>query len=222
MDPVSLLLASTLSSSVVDLLRRVRLEEGDSRDAFRVRKSGESDTAAALEALPASTREVLESVAAGTADSQDDAGASGSKGRDRTVDPQQAAAALTLAPQLFADARRRISLMFRLRLGLALILAVVLIGAIGVAIFAAFQGNNGLALIFGGLSLIDILAFAFGKPLKAVTDVVVASQRLELLHLRVQVDIKSCAQLSQPEARIQCQMDVWTAIQAELAAMGGD
>jgi hypothetical protein len=115
MDPVSLLLASTLSSSVVDLLRRVRLEEGDAGDTFRIRKSGESDTAAALEALPASTREVLESVAAGTADSQDDAGDSGSRGRDRTVDPQQAAAALTLAPQLFADARRRISLMFRLR-----------------------------------------------------------------------------------------------------------
>ena len=219
-DPAAALVASALSSSVRDVLRRVRVEKTGDQSGIRIRYVTDEETQAALEALPETTREAIKDVA-------DDAavgtggGVSPVPTEPSAVAPVEAGAALTLAPQLFKDARSRISLMFRIRLGLAVLLAVILIVALAACIFSVLTGEEQLALLFGGLTLIDVLAFAFGKPLKAVTDAVVASQRLELVHLRVQVDINSCATLRDPEARIQCQSAVWKSIQDELVAMGG-
>ena len=200
-----------------DLLSRIakkRRSGSDTRD--------ETDDAMqrALDALPAETREAVTEVA-------DEVTAKPSRAvhpvpsTPPAVSPIEAGAALTLAPQLFNIARKRISLMFRIRLGLAVVLGAVLVTALIGCIFSVFIGEGTWAIFFGALTLVDVLGFAFSKPLKAVTDALVATQQLEWLNLRVRVDLATCTELADPQERIDCQGKLWESVQAHLATMSG-
>jgi hypothetical protein len=216
----SILASTVLSSSMLDLLRVL----GRVSEKRRSRSVGEQEeiddaTLRAFDALSPDIREAITEVAADV--ERTDSPAKPVPAEPRVVSPIEAGAALTFAPQLFLTARKRISLMFRIRLGLAVVLGAILVTALILCIISLYIGQQKWALLFGGLTLVDVLGFAFSKPLKAVTDAVTATQRLEWLNLRVQVDLDSCAQLADPHDRIECQGKLWESIQSQLAAMGG-
>jgi hypothetical protein len=135
------------------------------------------------------------------------------------IDPTVAGAALTFAPQVFADARGRLNLTFRIKLGFLIALGVILAAGIAGAIVGGIAGHNVWSLIFGGISVLDLLTFAFTKPLAAVTDVAVASNRLDLTNLRLGSDLQSCDAISDPQDRIRCQTRAWQAADRALKSL---
>lgn len=144
-----------------------------------------------------------------------------SLGREPPKVPSSVAGAtLTFAPEVFADARRRIAVMFKINVALSAVLAVILLAAIIACVVFAFAGHSAWSLAFGGVSAADILGVYVLKPLSAISDTVVASQRLEVVHLRLQEQMRSCGDVDDVDRRIECQTQVWEAIQKELAALG--
>jgi ABC-type multidrug transport system fused ATPase/permease subunit len=138
------------------------------------------------------------------------------------VDTTHAFRIPTLDQEVFADARRRIALTFRFRLAFAIILAAVLtIGVAGCIIFGLL-GQTVWAVVWGGISVADLLAFAFTKPLKAITDSVTATQRLELVHLRLISDLNSCQALTTTADRIKCEAKAWKSVERSLDSMSFD
>ncbi len=136
-----------------------------------------------------------------------------------TVPSSVAGASLTFAPEVFSDARRRIALMFKVNIVLSVVLGVILIGALIACIVLAVSGRTAWSVIFGGVSAADVLGIYMFKPLSAVSNTVVASQRLEVIHLRLQEQLRSCGDIDDVDRRIECQTKVWDVIQRELAAL---
>ncbi len=117
------------------------------------------------------------------------------------------------------SARRRIELVFRINLALAIALAVIFMGGIAGAIVSALAfGNSSWILVFGGVSAADILGVLAFKPLKEIHKALIATQRLDILHLSLQKQLELCDQHKDLEDRFRCQTKVWEAIQAELVS----
>lgn len=133
------------------------------------------------------------------------------------------ALALAIDPKsVFRDARRRIDLVFRLNLGLAIALAIILLGGIVGAIVCAIFLNKGIwALAFGGVSVADLIGVYAFKPLTAINSALVGTQRLDSVYLRLQEQLKACAEHTDLQERIRCQTIVWEAMQRELATLAG-
>jgi hypothetical protein len=70
--------------------------------------------------------------------------------------------------------------------------------------------------------VLDLLAFAFAKPLKAITDSVAATQRLEFVHIRLVSDLNSCQALTKPAERIRCEAKAWESVERSLDSMTTD
>jgi hypothetical protein len=128
-------------------------------------------------------------------------------------------AALTWSAEFFDKARSRIALVFRLNIILSVTLAAILLAAIAAAVVTGLQGKNTWALIFGGVSVVDIAGVFVLRPLSAITGAVIASQRLEVIHMRLLHQLQSCAAHSDLDKRLKCQTNVWNTIQRELTAM---
>jgi hypothetical protein len=143
----------------------------------------------------------------------------GMEGESGTLAPDLGALALNSSPDFFSTARKRIALAFRLNVILALALAFILFGGIMLSIGGALTGHGGLAVAFGGVSAADLLGVYAFKPLAEISSAVVASQRLEIIHMRLQSQLLSCADQPDVEKRLHCQTGVWNAIQRDLAAM---
>ncbi|MDQ3812649.1 MAG: hypothetical protein M3347_01705 [Armatimonadota bacterium] len=123
---------------------------------------------------------------------------------------------------VFRDARRRINLVFMFNLGLSIVLAVILLaGVAGAVASAVFLKQNTWAAIFGGVSAADLLGLYIFKPLVAVNSAIVAAQRMDLLHLRMYEQLKTCQGHEVLAERIACQTVVWKEIQEELSKLAG-
>src|SRR5207237_6645314 len=100
--------------------------------------------------------------------------------------PAATAAALVLDPDaVFRDARKRVSLVFRINVVISTVLAFLLLGGIGGAIVAGFLGKAVWAGVFGGVAAIDVLGVLVYKPLNQINQSIVQTQRLDLLFLSV-------------------------------------
>jgi hypothetical protein len=143
----------------------------------------------------------------------------GAEGDSGALAPDLGALALNSSPDFFLTARKRIALAFRLNVSLALALAFILLGGIVLSIGGALTGHGGLSVVFAGVSVADLLGVYAFKPLAEISSTVVASQRLEIIHMRLLNQLLSCAEQPDLEKRLCCQADVWNAIQRDLAAM---
>lgn len=124
--------------------------------------------------------------------------------------------------KIFADARRRISLGFRIRLGIAIALVSVLIVGIAGCVVAGLLGEAIWASAFGGIATLDLITFAFSKPLKAITDAVAETQRLEIAHLRLVSELKSCQAYTDTTRRIECEAKAWASVEASLTSISAE
>ena len=134
------------------------------------------------------------------------------------------AAAITLAvtkQAVFQDARRRVELVFKVNLAIAIVLAIILLAGIGGAIFAAFFQQNAWATAFGGIAVADLIGVYVFKPLDAINSAMVASQRLDALSLRMHDQLKACDEYTSIKERIECQSAIWEKIQQELSSLSG-
>lgn len=141
---------------------------------------------------------------------------------DSPIDERTAAGvALALKPDhVFRDARRRIDLVFKLNLGVAIILALILLLGLGGAVVSAvFLGRDIWAMVFGGVAMADIIGLFIFKPLTAINAAIIASQRLDVIHLRVREQLTLCNEHADLERRIKCQSKVWDTMQREFAAL---
>ncbi len=143
--------------------------------------------------------------------------------RKSPSDDKVGALALAISPEaVFVDARRRMSVVFRLNLAVAIVLAIILLGGIGGAVFSAvFLRNSTWSFAFGGISAADLLGVYVFKPLSAINASLLGTQRLEMLQLRLSQQLSTCAQHEKLERRIECQTVVWESIQRELAILAG-
>jgi hypothetical protein len=142
---------------------------------------------------------------------------------DSAPPPEVGATLLAISPDaVFRDARKRIDLVFKLNLGLAIVLAAVLLGGIaGAVISAVFFEKTIWALAFGGISVGDVIGAYALKPLTAINAAVIATQRLETIHLRLSEQLKLCAEHANLDDRIRCQTTVWETIQKDLSTLAG-
>jgi hypothetical protein len=143
----------------------------------------------------------------------------GAPGAARPLPPDLGGLALGASSDFFATARKRIALVFRLNVTLAVALAFILFGGILLSISGLLAGHGSLAVASGGLSVADLLGVYAFKPLGEISSALVASQRLEILHLRLLSQLSGCAQQPDPDERLRCQAEVWNAIQRDIAAM---
>ena len=121
---------------------------------------------------------------------------------------------------VFRDARRRIELVFKINLAVAIVLAVILLIGIGGAVFSAvFLQRDVWTIAFGGVSVADLIGLYAFKPLTAINSAIVASQRLDATHLRLREQLQSCDEHKALKDRIECQSAVWDTIQKELASL---
>jgi hypothetical protein len=130
--------------------------------------------------------------------------------------------ALAISPHaVFQDARRRTGLVFKINLAVSIVLAIILLGGIGGAVFSAlFLKSTVWVLVFGGMSAADAIGVYAYKPLTAINDALVGTTRLDALQLRLSQQLFQCSQHQDLEDRIRCQTSVWEAIQHELGVIG--
>lgn len=145
-------------------------------------------------------------------------------GSARAESPKQrevAAIALAISPQaVFNDARQRMSIVFKVNLAVAIVLAIILLSGLGGAIYSGiFLRSNLWASIFGGVSAADVIGLMVFKPLTAINSALIGTQRLELIQLRLSQQLQTCAEHVQLQRRIECQGLVWDTIQKELALL---
>ena len=133
--------------------------------------------------------------------------------------PSLGGVALGSSSEFYAGARRRIALAFRLSVGLALALAIILFGGIAATIVSGLAGHAAWSATFGGVSVASLLGVYAYKPLAAISEATVASQRLEIIHAQLANQLKACTEQLDLDKRIRCQTAVWNAIQKEMAAM---
>jgi hypothetical protein len=136
----------------------------------------------------------------------------------RTAAPDVGAAALSISPnEVFREARTQNKRVFMVGLVLAVTLASILvIGIGGVIVSAAFFGKESAAATFGGVSLLDVVGLALTKPFAVIQGASVTSQRLDLAYLRLQEELKDCADYADADERFRCKSRVWDQMQEEL------
>jgi hypothetical protein len=127
--------------------------------------------------------------------------------------------ALDSSPEFYAVSRQRIALAFRLSVGLSVTLAFILFGGIAATIVSGLMGHAAWSATFGGVSGASLLGIYAYKPLAAISEAVVASQRLEIINARLANQLMECAQQADLDKRIRCQDAVWDAVQKEISAM---
>jgi hypothetical protein len=134
-----------------------------------------------------------------------------------------AALALAVHPEaVFTDARRRINIVFKFNLAVSIALAIILLGGIGGAVFSAlFLKNSIWAIVFGGISAADAVGVYVYKPLTTINEALVGTTRLDTIQLRLNQQLVQCSEYTNLQDRINCQTNVWDAIQRELSALGG-
>jgi len=122
--------------------------------------------------------------------------------------------------ELFTTARSRIELVFKIRLGVALLIFVLLVVTILLAIVGLVTGNNGLASGLGSAAVADLLIAGIYKPLDKVADALRDTQRLDMVHAMTEEQLRSCHEQS-PAKRFGCQQKVWADALDRLAALEG-
>jgi ABC-type multidrug transport system fused ATPase/permease subunit len=139
-------------------------------------------------------------------------------------EPKREVAAVALAvgkEAIFQDARRRVELVFKLNLAIAIVLAIILLSGIAGAVFSAFFQRAVWATAFGGIAAADMIGVYVFKPLDAINSAMVASQRLDATALRLYEQLRSCDGYENLKDRIECQSVVWDKIQQELSSLAG-
>jgi hypothetical protein len=136
-----------------------------------------------------------------------------------TIPVEAGGLALSMSTEVITTARRRISLVFKLNVALALTLAFILFGGVATCIGSAVFGHELWASVFGGVAVGDLLGIYLFKPIATISAAVVASQRLELVHMRLVDQLNECAKEQNADKRVACQTAVWDSIQRDLAAM---
>lgn len=128
------------------------------------------------------------------------------------------AIALLSPDAVFQDARRRVNFVFRLRLGIALALAVVLIGTLAGLVISLALGNEGLAAGLGAIAVADLIGATIFKPLDKMRENLVDTQRLDLLHLMARQQLADAGDLPL-EQRLEFQQAVWTRVLANVGTL---
>ncbi|KJK12716.1 hypothetical protein UB45_04975 [Terrabacter sp. 28] len=131
--------------------------------------------------------------------------------------------ALALSPdRVFQDARARLSLVFRFNFAVCFAVSVILLGALAAAIVLALQGKTTLAIVFGGLSLGDILFAAAYQPLDRVNKAMVSTQRLDIIHLSTRERLSQSAEILDPAERLAETNRIWQDIKNDLTALADE
>jgi hypothetical protein len=128
--------------------------------------------------------------------------------------------ALALEPDaVFADARRRVSFVFKLTVAISTVLAFLLLGGIAGAIIGALLGHAVWAAVFGAVSAADMLGVIVYRPLAQIDGAIVSAQRLDLLFLSTRERLRDCRRQSELKEQIACATRVWQEMHAQLAAL---
>lgn len=214
MDP---LLLATLSSSLVSSLgvfaSRRRKEDGTGGE---LTLDSRLEEALALEGMSPEDLEAL----------LEKAGARESRlprvAANLTVEETSAVApiALALDPAAgFSEARSRISLIFRLRLGiLVLLLAVGMVSLVGLVVSAA-MGNTTLAIGLGIAGVADGVAALVYSPLDKIREALTDTQRIDLIHMSAMDRLQLCHSHEELADRLTCVEQVWEGVLAKIEAM---
>jgi hypothetical protein len=134
--------------------------------------------------------------------------------------PVTVGAAFALEPdKVFADARRRVSLAFRVSMAIAICAAALLVVGVVGALIGAFMGKALWAAIFGGISAVDVLGALIYRPLKHVNAAVINAQRLDFLFLGWRERLRACQSLSVLEKRIECSTQIWLDMKKDLETL---
>lgn len=138
------------------------------------------------------------------------------------LEPSKQAAIAVLArmdpDRVFADARRRVSLVFKIRLWIALVLAVVLVGALAGVVVSLAMGQTELATGLGVAVIADLISLTVFKPLDKIRENLVDTQRLDLLHLMARQQLTEAEALPLEE-RLTFQQGVWKDVLDQVAAL---
>jgi hypothetical protein len=131
------------------------------------------------------------------------------------------ATALAISPDgTFANARRRSDRVFKLYLVITIALAVIFVASLlGALVSALVFGRAVLAIVFAGATLADVVAALIFQPLSVMKDALLSVQRLDLIHLRLQEQLKTCSEHETLEPRIRCQNQVWNVAMKEIARL---
>jgi hypothetical protein len=135
--------------------------------------------------------------------------------------PVMGAALVLDADAVFADARRRVSVVFKLTVAISTVLAFLLLGGIAGAIIGALAGQAVWTVVFGAASAADVLGVIIYKPLTQLNNAIVSAQRLDLLFLSTRERLRDCRGHSQVEQQIACATRVWREMHSGLAALRG-
>jgi hypothetical protein len=229
MDPVSLILALSSSKVVAAAVEAVmrfakpgapirHVSPGDKDIEIDVSELSAADLKKLKEALDAAQQDSLGVLSVSRELTRKDREV---KGTDSPEQRELGAIALAISPTaVFSDARHRMSLVFKLNLAVAIILAIILLSGLGGAVYSAlFLRNNIWASVFGGISAADVVGLVVFKPLTAINSALVGTQRLELIQLRLSQQLQACGQHEELQQRIACQTLVWDTIQKELALL---
>jgi hypothetical protein len=142
--------------------------------------------------------------------------------QEPTAAPSEVGAAHPVADSVFQVARARIDRALRLNIALAVGLSLILaVGLAGAVISGLVLGRDTAAIVFGGMSLADLLAFAATKPFSLINSSVVESQRLEMAHLRLREQLDECNAYTDAKERFECRAQAWDKMQEELRSLSG-
>ncbi len=134
--------------------------------------------------------------------------------------PKATEAGLALSPDaVFRETRTRLRLFFRINVGVCLAVSTILIGALAASIILALMGETTLAAVFGALTLGDILFAAVYGPLNRIETALLATQRLDIIHLSTRERLQAARELSDPAARARETERIWDDIKNDLAAL---
>lgn len=131
-------------------------------------------------------------------------------------------AALALAysyESVFSTAHKRISYFFKINVGVCLFLAST--GLVGIAgcLFAALFFDKVLwAVALGGIGITTWVGLFVFKPLDRVNSALNASVKLDMLVVRLRQQLETCTKHTDLKDLVDCQTNVWEAIQQELLA----
>jgi hypothetical protein len=128
------------------------------------------------------------------------------------------AAALAIdANGVFRSARQRLNATFWLNVWICISMAVILMFALSGSIISGFIYRSPmLSVIFGSITLADLLGAYFWRPLKIMWAALLNTTRLDLLLLRYNGQIKECESKRKLVDRVICCNEIWAGIVAEL------
>jgi len=98
-------------------------------------------------------------------------------------------------------------------------LAVILLGAASAAIVLGILGENAWAAVAGGVTMADLLGVLIYKPLAAINRSLVATQRIDIVHLAARERLRAIPDIQNPEKRVAAAKSVWEEIKADLQGL---